>query len=489
MFQVKKILLKAISLALAVSILSAGMLSYAVVEEEANGADMAETVEQTVEYLSVYARYDEISQAKLYKETLLKLIEENPELYEEALKVMLSSIDDYSEYFNAGEYQQYAEQAIGEFVGIGINYQMGIEGIEVLSVIDDTPAQRAGLQVGDVIVSVDGVPTVGLNTNQARALIVGEIGTLLQVEVKRQNVGTLYINIQRDLVKGNSVSSTIIEKDGIKVMYIRINSFISKTAEEFNRELDVADGEGIKNIIIDLRDNGGGILQAAIAIAERILPEGCVIVKEDHKMDLLDGEAVSHNKNPKDYNIVVLINENSASASEVLTAALSENNKAFIIGERSFGKGTIQSFAELPYGDSIKYTMAYYLTPNGNNLNKVGITPDQTVENEIVPFDMSPYKKFESVCVYKLGDSSEEIANAKAMLKVWGVYNGEINDCFDEEMENAVYKFQSATGLFPYGELDLTTQHELYTRLEMSKSEIDRQLDSALEYFGITTEE
>ena len=182
------------------------------------------------------------------------------------------------------------------------------------------------------------------------------------------------------------------------------------------------------------------------------------------------------------FNTAVLINENSASASEVLTAALSENGCAYVIGKRSYGKGTIQTISNLPFGDCMKYTMGYYLTPKGNNVHKVGIAPDLEIDNTYTPFEIEKYTKFGYMNVYDVGSRGDEVKTAKELLQIWGSYDGAIDDVYDEDMSAAVYRFQAATGLYPYGVLDLTTQRELYTRMEKSKVMQDNQLDAAFDW-------
>lgn len=451
-----------------------------------NGTQKSALVAEIIEYLSVYARYDSVTQQNMYKEALLSIIEENPELYESVLKTILESIDEHSEYYTPEEGKIMKENVSGTIIGIGITFQMNTDGVYVLSVIEGTPAESAGIKVGDTIITADEVSLSGMNTDTAAAYIKGEEGTTVTLGVKRAETGeVVYMRLKREPITGTSVTSKGYGSDGNKMMYIRVSGFVANTAELFKKELDSAAEQGITKITIDLRNNGGGLLSSAVQMADYLLPKGSVITTEDHKITLLNTTYVAETPDTRKFDTVILINKNSASASEVFSAALAENDRAYLIGERSYGKGTIQTIADLPYGDCIKYTMGYYLTPKGNNINGVGIAPDYSVENTLIPLDISKYEKFSYSRIYDRGDSGAEVKTAKELLKLYGIYNGNIDDKYDEALYTAVYSFQNSTGLYPYGVLDLTTQHELYERVKLAKTEKDNQLNAALEHFGI----
>lgn len=453
------------------------------------GERKAAFVEEVVKFLSIYSRYDEVTQQKLYKEGLLYLIEKNPELYEEAMHGILESIDEHSEYYNPFETQLLAENITGTVTGIGITFQMCDEGVDVRSVIADTPAARGGLKVGDIIVSADDNSLAGMNSDTAAGYIKGEEGTSVRIGIKRDGESDIiYVDLVREKIIGTSVTHTVMNDGDEKLMYVKVYGFVSNTAECFKNALDEAHEAGIKNLVVDLRDNGGGLFDQAILMADMLVPKGSVITTEDHKIELLNVVYTAKYEDTQEFDTVVLINENSASASEVLAAALSENESAILIGTNSYGKGTIQTVADMMYGDSIKYTVGYYLTPLGNNINGVGLAPDSYVENTISPFEIEKYEKFGFVQVYNVGDEGTEVRTAKELLTVWGTFDGEINETYDEALFRAVKDFQSMTGLYPYGVLDLTTQHELYTRMQKSKVVNDDQLDAAFSYFGMTRE-
>ena len=210
-----------------------------------------------------------------------------------------------------------------------------------------------------------------------------------------------------------------------------------------------------------------------------------MITTEDHKNEIFNKTYVASAGEKGSFDTVVLVNKNSASASEVLAAALRENECAVLVGTQTYGKGTIQTINDLQTGGMIKYTTGFYLTPNGNNINGVGLTPDATVENELVPIDPERYGAFTYDKVYALGDTGEEVKRAKEVLSLFGIFRGEVNDVYDQDLFYAVYAFQQQAKVFPYGVLDLTTQLQLRNYLSMAKEEKDDQFDAAMAHFGL----
>ena len=221
-------------------------------------------------------------------------------------------------------------------------------------------------------------------------------------------------------------------------------------------------------------------------IAGCFVPKDSIITTEYHKIELLNKVYKGTLAEKSKYDTVVLINKNSASASEVFAAALHENGAARLIGTRSYGKGTIQSITGLQTGGMIKYTSGFYLTPSGSNINGFGLVPDSEVENQMVPVDREKYGTFGYTRTYEMGDTGEEIRTAKEILNLFGIYQGEINDVFDQDMYYAVYAFQTQAKVFAYGVLDLTTQLQLHNYLGMAKIEQDDQIRAGFSYFGMT---
>ena len=231
----------------------------------------------------------------------------------------------------------------------------------------------------------------------------------MTVGVLREGVDdVLYFTLTREEIgEKQSVAYKIVsapdeqnEQNSAKVMYIKIYGFMDNTSDQFDAAVKEADSQNINNIIIDVRDNGGGYITQAVKVANYFVPNGNVIVTEDHKVDLFDITYKSNNERTQKNDVVVLVNEYSASASEILAAAIKENEVGVLIGTKTYGKGTVQSSVSLKDGEAMKYTAAYYLTPSGENIDKIGITPDAVVENGSVPFDYS--------CLLYTSDAADE---------------------------------------------------------------------------------
>ncbi len=444
---------------------------------------LTETIEKYVNNLTLLSRYPDVNKESLYKAAFESVFKDNPKLFEPVMKAMLSSIDENSVYYNAEEAKRFLQDLNDEVTGIGVNVFFSDGSIIVSEPIPGSPAEKAGVRAGDIIIGADNVDLRGMDFDPALEYVRGPVGTWVKVKIIRSGISEpLSFNIKREKVTSNPVSYEIIENEGKKIGKIRVYSFTQNVAEKFEDALREISNKGIKNIIIDVRDNGGGYLDQAIKIADMFLEKGALITTEDHKFSILNKEYKASGKGKK-FNTVILINGMSASASEVLTAALCENGAAKSVGEKSFGKGTVQSVSQLEDGSIIKFTSAYYLTPLGNNIHKAGIVPDVKVENSEKPIDMSNFETFTLLKTYKLGDKGKEVELAKRMLKEMGIYIGEINETYDDNLKIAVNTFQKIKGLFPYGVLDITTQMNLYDTLKTSKVEVDDQLQRAIDMF------
>ena len=265
----------------------------------------------------------------------------------------------------------------GNFVGIGIYMVQDTEAnkIMVLSPIKGGPAEKAGLQPGDYLIAVDGVQYTGEQMTEASNKIKGEEGTTVKLEVQRGNE-TLDYEITRENVKVNPVEGEVLDNN---IGYITFSSFDDGTAEEFKAKYEELAKQGIQSLIIDLRNNGGGIVDEALEIANYILDKDSVILYE---VDKNNNETEEKTTDEPIINmpIVLLTNENTASSSEILAGALKDHGKAKIVGTKTYGKGVIQQLLTLPDGSGLKITAEEYLTPNKTKINGVGIEPDEIVE-------------------------------------------------------------------------------------------------------------
>ena len=285
--------------------------------------------------------------------------------------------DEYTEYISKEDMADYMADTMGNFVGVGIYMVQDTETnrIMVLSPIKGGPAEKAGLQPGDYIISVDGVEYSGEQMTEASNNIKGEEGTTVKIEILRGNE-TLNFELTRENIKVNPVEGEVLEDD---IGYITFSSFDEGTADEFKSKFEELKGQGITSLIIDLRNNGGGIVDEALNIANYILDKDSVILYEVNKSN---EEEVEKTTDDPIINmpIVVLTNGNTASSSEILAGALKDHGKATIVGTKTYGKGVIQQIITLSDGSGLKITSEKYLTPNRTEINKVGIEPDEEVE-------------------------------------------------------------------------------------------------------------
>lgn len=304
-------------------------------------------------------------------------IDEN-KLKEGAIKGYIEGLNDpYTEYISKEDMQDYMADATGNFVGIGIYMVKDTEAnkIMVLSPIKGSPAEKAGILPGDLIVSVDGVQYTAEEMSVASNKIKGEEGTNVKIEILR-GTETKSFELKRENIKVNPVEGKVLQNN---IGYIEFSSFDEGTANEFKAKFEELSKQGIKSLIIDLRNNGGGIVDEALEIADYILAKDDVILYE---VDKNNKEKIEKAKNDPIINmpIVVLTNENTASSSEILAGALKDHNKAKIVGKKTYGKGVIQQLLTLPDGSGLKITAEEYLTPNKTKINKIGIEPDEKVE-------------------------------------------------------------------------------------------------------------
>ena len=303
---------------------------------------------------------------------------DDEKLEEGAIKGYIEGLGDpYTEYISKEDMDTYLDDTMGNFVGIGIymikNTQY--DKIQVLSTIKGGPAEKVGIQAGDLIVSVDGVEYKASDMTLASNNIKGEAGTKVVVEILR-GAETIKYEITREKVKVNQVEGKVISNN---IGYIQFTSFDETTAEDFKTKYEELAKQNIKSLIIDLRNNGGGIVDQALEIADYMTDKDSVLLYE---VDKNNKETVRKSKNDAIINmpIIILTNENTASASEILAGALKDLGKAKTVGTTTYGKGVIQQILKLNDGSGIKITIEEYQTPNRNKIHKVGIEPDEKVE-------------------------------------------------------------------------------------------------------------
>ncbi len=348
---------------------------------------------------------------------------EDKELLESAIRGMLSGLDPHSAYLDQEQFKELQVGTSGQFGGLGIEVGMEDGFVKVIAPIDDTPAQRAGIKAGDLIIRLDDTPVKGLTLGDAVKVMRGKPGTSIELTIVREGLDKpLKVEIVRDTIKVKSVKSRILE-DGYA--YLRISQFQSKTADYVDDAVAKLRKENkgeLKGMILDLRNNPGGVLNGAVAVSDAFLSKGMIVYTEgrvaDSKLrfnatpdDLLDGAP-----------IVVLVNQGSASASEIVAGALQDHKRAIIMGNQTFGKGSVQTILPLTNGTAVKLTTARYYTPSGRSIQAEGITPDielDKVHVETVESSIDPLKE---------ADLSHHLKNGKS-----GKKNGNKSESEDEE--------------------------------------------------------
>lgn len=302
------------------------------------------------------------------------------ELMQAGIEGMVEYLGDpYAAYMDSTEAQEFNEQVEGEYSGIGaeISYNYGTGIVKIGQVFEGSPAEKAGLKTDDILLKVNGESIEGKTTEEIANTVKGKTGTKVTITVKR-NEEELEFTIKRGSVDISSVETKIYEQDDKKIGYMAISIFANNTYEQFEKKLVDLEKKGIDELIIDVRGNSGGYLTTVTDIISLFTKKGSVIYQLSTKGDIEKIE--DKTKAKRKYPIYVLTNNSSASASEVLTAALKENYGATVFGTRTYGKGKVQKAYNLSNGAKIKYTFQEWLTPNGNSIDQVGIEPDVVIE-------------------------------------------------------------------------------------------------------------
>lgn len=418
-------------------------------------------------------------------ETALKLVKENyvegadeQKLVDGAIDGMMNALGDpFSSYMGPETAQQFSEQIEGSFTGIGAEVSMENGNVTVVSPIKGSPAEKAGIKPKDILLSVNGESFEGLSLNEAVAKIRGPKGTEAKIKVKRAgSAATLEYTIVRDDIALESIYARMEEG---KIGVIEITEFSQNTADRFKQELANLEKQGMKGLVIDVRNNPGGVLDKVVDISQQFVPKGKAIVQVEDKNKQREKQ-VSQGKG-KDYPVAVITNKGSASASEILAGALQESADALLIGETTYGKGTVQTAFEREFGDGslLKVTIAKWLTPDGEWIHKKGIEPDIPVAQPDY-FSVAPINKEKTFKYDMLGD---DIKSAQTMLKGLGYDPGRTDGYFSKSTENALKKFQADKKLTANGVLDAKTAEALEASLveRIRDPKNDNQMKRAIE--------
>ena len=334
-----------------------------------------------------YSNNELYNKIDLFGEVLEKIKKEyvdevnQPEMIDSAINGVLQSLDPYSAYMNPQTFNEMQTDTRGEFGGLGIEIGMESGVVKVISPIDDTPAANAGIKAGDYIVKIGNEQVQGKSLMEAVKLMRGRIGTSIKLTVRRKNLKKpLEFKITRKNIEVKSVSSEILGKSK-NLGYIRLKSFNENSDKQFLKTLKQFEKNSeIKGYILDLRNNPGGLLTQAVNITDFFLNDGEIVSTKGRKISETRKFFARKGDEIRGKPIIVLINNGSASASEIFAGALKDHKRAIILGENSYGKGSVQSIIPLRNGGGIRLTISKYYLPSGNSISEVGVTPDIFVE-------------------------------------------------------------------------------------------------------------
>ena len=350
-------------------------------------------------YNPVFSKNDLYQKIDLFGEVLENIKKDyvddvdQAEMMDSAINGVLQSLDPYSAYMSPELFKEMQTDTKGQFGGLGIEIGMEAGVVKVISPIDDTPAAKAGIKAGDYIVKIGKEQVQGKSLMEAVKLMRGPIGSSIDLTVRRKNVKKpLEFKITRKIIEVQSVSSSVISKDK-NLGYIKLKSFNENSDEQFLKLIKKFEKNSkIKGYVLDLRNNPGGLLTQAINITDFFLDDGEIVSTKGRKVSETRKFFASKGDEIKGKPIVVLINYGSASASEIFAGALKDHKRAIILGENSYGKGSVQSIIPLRNGGGIRLTISKYYLPSGKSISEVGVTPDILVEENEKDFKINSYK-------------------------------------------------------------------------------------------------
>lgn len=432
-------------------------------------------------------------------------------LIEDAIRGMFNSLDDYTVFYNNEEKDIYMESITGVFGGIGVTMEINGDYITIIKVFSESPAEKAGLQQGDKIVEAGGTDLVKATTEKAASIIRGEPGTKIKLGVLR-NGEKLYFEMVREIIKVNPV----IYENRNGIGYIKLDMFNENTSEYIQKALAEFDKRNITNIVLDLRDNPGGEVNQAVALADNFVTGG-LITKLDYKSEKYTDLSYFSITKPQKYKVAVLVNGATASASEIVSGAIQDAGTGVLVGTKTFGKAKFQGLIPiltkdsyekysralgidvitvyelydndiLPFDEDIfgyaKMTLGVYYTPKGRMIDGVGLTPDiQAADPEpVAEVSVPSIQRLTKSVDFKLNSQGSDVYNAKKILKVMGYDISKIDNNFDKEFEEAIIKYQKTRTLDVNGILDVKTQIALNADLLQLILKYDTQYAAAVKY-------
>ncbi len=393
------------------------------------------------DFLDSSGKFQKSNWIKLRKEFLSKTYSDSNEAYD-AIRDMLSSLDDsYTRFLEPREFNQMRIDTSGELTGVGIQIVKDEESDDliIISPIEGTPAYEAGIKARDKILSIDDISTKSMNIEEAVKLIRGQRGTKVKLEILRDSRSFFKV-LLREKIEIKTVSSKVnTTKNGLLIGYVRIKQFNANASKETRDAIKDLETKRVSGYVLDLRSNPGGLLESSIDISRHFINKGVIVstVSKDGLKETKRGNGQALTKKP----LVVLVNEGSASASEIVSGAIKDNKRGKLVGKKTFGKGLVQSMRTLVDGSGLTVTVAKYLTPNGTDINKSGIIPDIEVKMNINPIlqrEIGTRKDKQ----YRAGEKELiKIINRKNQISEFKPNTTNLNAFLGINKEDKVFKF------------------------------------------------
>ncbi len=476
------------------SFLLAALLLFSFVSVNAEESAVHPDKQQVIDYTNVFKKtvikmvahdiadnyYYGISDEELLYAVICNAVDEGKVDLDKAVEAMINALgDQYAEFYTLEEYSELMESVTGEFSGIGVTITQNENGALIASVIKGGPAEKAGINMGDIIMEVDGTSVKGMPVDEIKNLVVGEIGTEVKVKILRGSTQMNFVCV-RDVVSLSNIETYMINED---TAYLGILQFAQNTPAEVKEYVKELQSKKIKKLVIDVRNNPGGDLGAATEIASVFISAGN-LAELRYKDSSLNTFLKSKNYNAPRFKMVVLVNENSASASEFLATAFQTRNAAKVMGVKTYGKGSMQSVQRLPNGSGLKYTIGEFYSAKGQRVHTVGVTPDIIVENEVVTIDEASFTPIDYDRIDEAGQNGEMNLALEQRLNAVGLLQDKPDEIFDNATTDAVKELQLALGY------EVTGVPGFYEYMYLNdfdydfETVIDKQIDAAVEYLS-----
>lgn len=424
--------------------------------------------------------YYGVEDEELLFSVIMSAVDEGKVDVNKALEAMIKTLkDDHAEFYTPEEYKSMTEDIAGSFSGIGVTIREHEKGVLVISVIENGPAQKAGIMANDYIIGVNGQSVVGMSTTSVREMIVGETGTEVKVKVIRGSK-EIEATCIRESVSVSQIETKMLDGD---IAYIKFSQFTSNSSEEMEAIVKKLTADKVKNVILDLRNNPGGDLQAAIDIANLFVSAGQIgqlRYKDETKNEIIR----SNNYHAPNFKLAVLVNEHSASASEFLAMAIQSRSAGKIVGTTTYGKGSMQILNRAATGSGFKFTIGEFYSYDGKRVNTIGITPDIYSKNDVKEIPEETFVKVDFDKIEEGSRGGDMTLALEQRLEALG-YIEKADEVFDETTKDAVSRFQAVLGY------EVTGIPGFYEYLYLNDYnygaltvEVDNQLQAAIDHLN-----